>query len=411
MIPYLVLDIENDTSNRYGRDAGNFLYDQIVAIGWKQSELDVADAFYCFGIDLTGPFRSFLSNTKPDVIIGHNIKHDLLFLWKNQQLQDWLKQGGKIWDTQLVEYILTSFKHKYPALRDIAVNKYGCKERVKLMEEYWEKGVQTSQIPKELVLEDVKKDVLDTEQVFLKQYKEVEEWGLMEVVEINMNLLLATIDIEYNGFKTDRQLLETTQTELEVRIQDLQNQIQEMVKPFWPDNTFNPNSTQQVTTLLMGGTIKTKKQEVEMTKTGKLKTRNREVEEVFCGLDPKFLSVSWYYINKTPTGRIKVDEDFLQHYISVEHIREITTLNAWTQGLKTAIFFCSALLELRKLEKEVSTYYESPKQYIYDCDDCIHANFNHCATDTARLSSNKINMQNLPTKKVSKAKQYFISRF
>jgi DNA polymerase I-like protein with 3'-5' exonuclease and polymerase domains len=68
------------------------------------------------------------------------------------------------------------------------------------------------------------------------------------------------------------------------------------------------------------------------------------------------------------------------------------------------------ILEIRGLEKQIGTYYEGLEELIYP-DECVHAQFNHCATDTARLSSNKPNLQNQPSNKVSRAKEHFVSRF
>lgn len=51
------------------------------------------------------------------------------------------------------------------------------------------------------------------------------------------------------------------------------------------------------------------------------------------------------------------------------------------------------ILEIRGLEKLISTYYQSTEEYIEE-DQCVRANFLHVKTDTGRLSSTKPNLQN-----------------
>lgn len=229
MINYLVIDIENNNSpeTQYGRGAGNFLYDKIVAISYKNKDFLFADYYK----DKEFIYPKINSDIK--LLVGHNIKHDLLFLWNITRLQNLLKEGLKIWDTQLVEYILTGQRHKYPALRDIAINKYNCPEREKLCESYWNKGIQTSEIPRELVLKDVQNDVLDTESVFLKQYELVIERNLLPLIQGQMDFLLATIEIEYNGMKIDRKIFRENKQKLEILLEQKKKEFLELIKPYW----------------------------------------------------------------------------------------------------------------------------------------------------------------------------------
>ncbi len=231
---YLVLDIENNSSNRYKRKAGNFLYDKIVAVGLSCEELG-SHSYYIdakvseqqFDVELEDQLKDY------SLLVGHNLKHDLLFLWKYTAVQNWLKAGGKIWDTAQVEYILTGQEHQYPALRDIAVNKYGCKEREKKMEDYWDKGVQTSDIPKELVLEDVQNDVKDTETIFLKQYQEVTKRNIHPLIETENDMLLFSTELEYNGMYIDPHILKATKYDLEQKLEQKREQLTLIIDRVW----------------------------------------------------------------------------------------------------------------------------------------------------------------------------------
>lgn len=237
---YRVVDLETGIQEALGRK-GCYLINDIVAMGVAYQ--GKAQSKYYTSTDFNEALQ-FLDNT--DIIVGHNIKFDLLYLWKLPKLQEWLSRGGRIWDTQLAEYMLSGQQHKYPALRDIAVNKYGCKEREKRMEKYWDdktikvldwrtkalikdfpygtdrftvaewadenfKGsidivygaIDTKDIPKDLVLEDVENDVLDTEKVMLAQVGTAKKHEMYDLVMEQMEGLLATTEMEYNGLSID----------------------------------------------------------------------------------------------------------------------------------------------------------------------------------------------------------------
>jgi len=157
----------------------------------------------------------------------------LLYLWSLDDLQNYFKRGGKIWDTMLAEYIISGQQHKFPALRDIAVNKYGCKERTKEMEEYWNKGIDTSDIPKELVLKDVEQDVLDTEQIYLAQLEKAKYLGMTRLIELQGDAILATTEMKYNGLKIDLEVLEANKKSLIQSIKQEEEKLNELVNRYW----------------------------------------------------------------------------------------------------------------------------------------------------------------------------------
>lgn len=221
---YLVLDSETGSKKVYGR-VGNPFYNPIIALGFCSKGEVYSEYIY----------PNKLQNLKidEDVLVGFNIKYDLLYLWQLPDLQDFFKRGGRIWDCQEAEYTLSGQQNKYPSLRDTAVQRYGCKQREKKMEEYWSKGVDTMDIPKELVLEDVENDVLDTEQVYLKQLTRVAEAGMLELIEARMDGLLATCEMEYNGLYVNQDILETNKKLLEQEIERKTKKLIDISQRYW----------------------------------------------------------------------------------------------------------------------------------------------------------------------------------
>ncbi len=238
-LKYICLDLETTTKTSHKRTANPLDSDnKIIAIGSKLPgeeahaeyvNYTVYDPDYGYGPGV----QDF--ETRQEIIVGHNIKFDLLYLWKYKGVQKFIKEGGKIWDTQLAEYYLTGQQTRWYdcSLRNLAVNKYGCQERQKKMEEYWDKGIDTSEIPKELVLEDVLNDVLDTEQIYLQQLEEAQKLNMLPLLKTVMNELLTTTEIEYNGMYIDRQIFDKNKGQLEQELIKAEEEFIKLVKGYW----------------------------------------------------------------------------------------------------------------------------------------------------------------------------------
>lgn len=227
---YLVLDLETGCKEQYGRK-GNPFINKIAAVGFvvQGEEVRAIDLRACSSDDtINGHLNDWLFNIK--VLVGHNIKFDLLYLWKYEAFQKWLSSGGKIWDTQLAEYMLSGQTHKYPALRDIAVNKYECVEREKLMETYWDRGIDTFDIPIEFVLQDVLNDVLDTQHVLLQQVALSKKEDMYDLIREEMEGLLATTEMEYNGVYVNKEIFNNNKNNVIYQIDEITQELRVLVE-------------------------------------------------------------------------------------------------------------------------------------------------------------------------------------
>jgi DNA polymerase family A len=77
--------------------------------------------------------------------------------------------------------------------------------------------------------------------------------------------------------------------------------------------------------------------------------------------------------------------------------------------LKDDTGLINTLLDMKMIIKQLSTYYDVDS--VYDIDECIRGQFNHCTTKTGRLSSSNPNLQNIPREDNSCIKEHFVSRF
>ena len=144
-------------------------YNKLVSLATKVYGNDVE----CFDtLEGRGKFPLHYVQTQidnSDIIIGHNIKYDL----------HWLINAGidisnikQVWDTMLAEFLLSSQQRGHLKLRDVLI-KYGKPPKLDVVEvEYWSKGIDTDEVPVNILLEYNGYDVVGTESVFLEQAKQ-----------------------------------------------------------------------------------------------------------------------------------------------------------------------------------------------------------------------------------------------
>lgn len=236
---YAILDLETTNNEVFGKTANPFFND-IVAYSIKTK-----DSQYTHYIDRQASWNQdedvTLQLSQYTVLVAHNAKFELSYLWDNEVFQDWLKKGGKVWCTQLAEYYLTNFKTQWASLRDIAVNKYGCIDRRKHIDDLLFKKIEkndykcVSELPKDLVLEDVANDVLDTEQVYLEQLKQVamRGQGFRNLLETQMQFLIATTEMEMSGFCIDKTALNKNKLKLEQELVVVNKELMQLVNKYW----------------------------------------------------------------------------------------------------------------------------------------------------------------------------------
>lgn len=179
---------------------------------------------------------------------------------------------------------------------------------------------------------------------------------------------------------------------------------------------FNPQSLDHLSCLFFGGRLKTKAVmpvfksdgEPEVFKTGarkgQIKTHLVDSHTIITGLlDGQGQS---YSRPMKKEGFWSTDEGVLNNILRGA---DADTGVPWkTEEEDIAHQIAGLILEIRGLEKKISTYYTATEDLIYDIDHCVHPQFNHTATETGRLSCKSPNIQNQPSGKVL---SHFTSRY
>lgn len=345
---------------------GGKSYDPVMTVTNKVNELFSAEE---------RPFNRLL--------VGHNIKFDLLYLAKTRPTNAVFGVHVCVWDTMLVEYLLTGQQTKFASLDELST-KYGGTLKDNRIKELWDAGVQTEDIDEAILVPYLKHDLEQTYLVYKRQRAIAEAMtGMMKLIERQNAMLLVTTLMEYHGMHiaVDEFIAMSSKT-----LDALSLAEEAMYKAVDAPIEINLASPAQLTAYLYGGTVSRiedvpvldKAGEKQYYKSGRkagmLRTKKDKVSYVLKTLvSPNVLST----ISKG------TDEETLENIIKLEKDSEVRS-------------FVRKVLNYRTLAKEYNTYYEGLRTYIWDHDDCIHPNLNICATNTGRLSSSSPNLQNIP---------------
>lgn len=379
---YLVVDLETSIHNygeeSVGKDRASPYHpdNKIVYMGWCNK--------------LIGPqtTNKLFANSSIfediDLLVGQNFKFDLLYLKRfNKGMDEWLRTG-QIWDIQLAEYLLSGQEHTMQSL-DKMCERYGLDLKNNKVKEYWNAGISTEDIPKEEILPYLEHDVKVTHAIFKEQVVKAKELGMLALITTQMEGLLATVEMEYNGMYFNRSQATGDTGKYVTWIKTLEQSIRDdmaglLSAEFLSSSEYNPLSVKQLGKILFGGSINYTARETVLNedgtpylyksgaKKGQEKTKMVKKVEECVGL---FIFIGEY----TPTGEYKVDEECLLKYES-------------KSGLVASV------LKHRKYSKILNTYLK-PYIALTWHDGCIHPKYNHTVTKTGRLSSSSPNLQNV----------------
>lgn len=403
-MPYCIIDLETTIKSSYKRVANPFDKDnRITMLGYKLEGQE--SIIQTNKIDL-----SFLDHCT--VLIGQNIKFDLLYLWDYPRLQNWIAKGGKIFDTMIAEYILeaqTPKAHRGLSLDVIAV-KYGgtSKNRIsKLIKGGKCTSYLLEHYPK-MMHKYLIGDLVNTEIVALAQLSRLRGSNRLKLAKLIMESVLTTTEMEYNGLYVDQNNLKQLSILNTNKLSTLRNNFFELLcslKNDWPLHVdLNINSNDHISLLFFGGEIKYTSLQPKLDSDGQqifIKTGKSagepKLQSIITSVKVKALIQS----TKNTTKPVKK----AGFYAVNEPVLQTISKFAGTPGK-----LATMLLEQRTLQKELSTYCDGLSELIQS-DGLIHHQLNQAVTHTGRLSSSTPNGQNIPKKSYSKVKKIFSSRF
>lgn len=356
----LALDTETTTHNKgHPYDSRNILVCISYSDGSTSGAVPTAD--------LSAVHNRLLN---AELIVGFNFKFDLHWLLKYGVKEIKTKQ---LWDVQIAEFILSNQTYRFPSLNETCA-KYGLEQKEDVVKnEYWDKDIQTTEIPWDILSTYATKDAELTLQCYHEQIKRMSP-AQIKLCYLQCQDLYILQEMEANGIPFDEQLCE----ERAKGVNDQISEIKKKLSSIYPNVPINFASNDHLSAFLYGGTIKEDgKEHIGFYKTGaragQPKYKNIEIEHTLPRL---FTPLKGSAMKKE--GMFATDEGTLRK------------LN----GKKSLI---NLILELSKLEKLNGTYYlglVKLRNEMFWPKGLLHGNFNQTTAATGRLSSSKPNLQN-----------------
>lgn len=318
------------------------------------------------------PYNSFVQRH----LVAFNAKFDLA--WLKRYNVDF--SSCTLHDCQLAHFLLTGQKSSYPSLNDVCeYYELGSKlDIVKL--EYWDKGVDTDNIPPEILEEYLTQDLKLTWEVYQKQMKDFEKNPqLYKLFQLQCEDLFTLLEMEWNGIVVDIDSCNKEAELCEGKIKEIEKNLAE----YHPDVPVNYSSGDDVSALLYGGTITHETRFV----VGVYKSGIKEGQ-------PRHKIVKYEFKLPGYFKPVKGSELKKEGYYSVDE----ATLSQLKGNAKSKKLL-DLLSERSKLEKLRGTYYvgiPAKMKEINSFDGLLHGQFNQVVAKTGRLSSSQPNLQNTP---------------
>ncbi len=312
-------------------------------------------------------------------------------------MQTWLKRGGQIWDIQLVHYLLSAQRHSFPSLAEMQKVYLGYVNKDKTVIRVFKKNIGADKIIKakdicKQLWKDyehygIKSDGATPLLIMKKQYLKAKKMGMLPVIKMYNQYLLALTMIEMNGLPIDINKTQHRYKEFSLKKIEWLRKAQDSVKHLWTDKRLpelNINSPAHASAILFGGEISCEWKEwtgdyfgPKAKKAGqkKYKTHKEKVYVKGFGLPTIYTEAS------AIKGRWAAGEPVRQKIL--KNVKD-----------EQVIKYCEALKQAKAYDQKISTYLGPFLNRSIN--GVIHPNYNNTETITSRLSASKPNVQNIP---------------
>lgn len=333
--------------------------------------------------DFLHELRSYMQFAK--LLVGFNYKFD--YLW-SRRLGIVPPDRIRVWDCQIAQFILLGQKGAYPSLNE-CLTYFNLGQKDDKIEEYWNLGIDTPDIPVDELKTYGNLDVDLTYKLYLKQQEVMTNAQKRLCLVMGLDLLVLA-DMEWNGIKFDVELCKQKAMETEAALKAVTEELLEFTG--CPD--LNLDSGQQLSCFLFGGKCELIKNAGLEQRTYKSGTKKGQTYEkiIWETLTLEYPRLFTPLKNTTAKKPLKLSTgEEIEWYLSNEDV--LKQLKKPTKKHRRII---ELLLERAELAKLLDTYYgKLPSQLEeYGWGDFLHGQYNQCVAATGRLSSSNPNMQN-----------------
>lgn len=447
-----VLDVENTVNVRDGKkhldpfEAGNTL----VMVGVKHLDQDCQ--VYTFDhsevsedVDKCRHLVQEALN-KTTVLVGHNISHDLLWLWECG-----FKYTGLVFDTMLSDYILQRGITMPLDLGSVALRHQSPVQKQDVIKDYLKRGISVRDIPHATLSEYLCHDLGATEWVYKsiqKRLESNEDAGLRGTIDLTNEVTVVLARMYQAGFKVNLDALEEVRHQFITEKNEIETYLQDKVHVLMGDTPINLNSPEQLSWVVYSrkpvsksrwvsaitpymtdvdfrsavkqnfvtlyktkavqcsdcsgaGTVYKVKKDGSAFKratkcitcdgSGFIYQQTKDIAGLkFTAPNPKWASANGFSTSKD----------------SLEVLERV----AVSKNMPEASEFLSKLRRLSALDSYLSNFVDGIAAFIKP-DGMLHVRLNQHVTATARFSGSNPNMQNMPRGNTFPVKRVFLSRW
>ena len=380
------------------------------------------------------------------VLIGHNIGHDLVWLWESG-----FTYNGSVFDTMMMEYLILRGV-KQPLSLEACAQRYDLDTKKQdTLKAYLKQGVSVRDVPHAELAEYLSADLHATQQLAHElriKLVGTDASGMHNVVQLTNQMVIALAKIYTRGFNVDITALEGVRIAFEEERKEVLSYLETKVRELMGDVPLNLSSPEQLSTLIysrkpvdktvwinkfdpyMGqtafkqlvreetdivykshvkrcvdcyGSGKIRKEKKDGTPYAKLSKCNScdgngyhvIPTSIVGGLKFNAPNAKWATANGFSTNRKNL---------------ELLANSARTKGMTDALEFLEKVQRLSALDTYLSSFVGGIANNV-KADGKLHVRLNQHMTSTGRLSGKEPNMQNMPRGGTFPVKRVFVSRF
>jgi DNA polymerase I-like protein with 3'-5' exonuclease and polymerase domains len=285
---WTVFDLETTTKSQYKRTADPFSEDNwVVMAGWCTQANPSPLSLYFHNKEEVN-WRWLVDSLKDPglkLLVGQNIKFDVLYACRDPEVyaawMGYVARGGLVWDLQLAEYLMQGMiRESHMLSMDDLARIYNEDLKVDEVKKMWEAGIDTPDIPRELLTSYLvgqklrnpdtgevtgyrEGDIGVTRNIFLKQLALARSSGMLRSIMMNMGSLCATIEMERNGMHVDSAIGEANREALAARLSTSEAELLQYLPKELPVE-FNWSNRYHTSPLIFGGQIKYERRQYDL---------------------------------------------------------------------------------------------------------------------------------------------------
>ena len=391
---------------------------------------------------------------KTTLLIGHNIKFDLLWLWESG-----FKYDGKVCDTMLIEYVFNRGIKRGISLKDCCSFR-GVIQKSNLTEPFIKNNVSFEHIPIGIVEEYGRIDVKATRSLYesqMIQLRKPQYRHLINTIKNMCEFVVVLTKMEDNGIHIDREALDEVEKDFQTEHDELRVKIDEEIYFRMGDTKINPASPEQLSWLIYGVKVKDKKAWSKIFNLGidkitkKQKRRPRftlrQLKQIFSTqLEPVYKTkaeqcpvckgrgtIQKIKLNGQPYSKLSKCSECKAEGFVYKKLNEkagfsgkITSVKGISEGgfksdrltlakiSETANVdlkeFVEKIIRYNALETYLSTFVDGIKKFTTE-KGFLYPSFRQTVTRTGRLASRNPNFQNQPRGNTFPIRKVISSRF